>query len=87
MLVFVALCTVVAAVAHYAIEKPAERWLRARGPGRRATRDGAPPPAAGDRPPPAQAPPVDRSPAAGDRPPGNAWTGPRHRRTRVSLTP
>ena len=89
MLAFVALCTVVAAAAHYAIEKPAERWLRARGPGRRATRDSAPPPAAGDRPPPeeeAAAPGVGRSPAAGDRPSGNTWTGPRHRRTRVSLT-
>jgi peptidoglycan/LPS O-acetylase OafA/YrhL len=34
LLVFIAACTVVAAAAHYAIEKPAERWLRARGPGR-----------------------------------------------------
>ena len=32
MLLFIAGCTVIAAVAHYAIEKPAERWLRARGP-------------------------------------------------------
>lgn len=32
MLVFLALATVVAAVAHYAVEKPAERWLRARRP-------------------------------------------------------
>ena len=35
MLVFIAACTVVAAAAHYGIEKPAERWLRARRPSRR----------------------------------------------------
>lgn len=41
MLVFLAICTVAALVAHYVLEKPVERWLRARGPGgprRRAAR-------------------------------------------------
>jgi peptidoglycan/LPS O-acetylase OafA/YrhL len=76
LVLFIAACTVAAAAAHYAIEKPAERWLRARGPGRRAPRDDRRPPEAGDRPPP-----------AGDRPLENAWTGPRHRRTRVQPEP
>ncbi len=34
MVVFIAGCTLVAAVAHYVLEKPVERWLRARKPGR-----------------------------------------------------
>jgi peptidoglycan/LPS O-acetylase OafA/YrhL len=76
LLAFTAACTVVAAAAHYAIEKPAERWLRARGPGRRAPRDSRRPPEAGDRPP-----------GPGDRPLEHAWTGPRHRRTRVPPEP
>ena len=71
MLAFLVLCTAVAVVAHYAIEKPAESWLRARGPGRRTAGDGGRPPEPGPRPP---------EPAA-LRPPESGWTGPRHRRT------
>jgi len=78
LLIFIAACTVVAAAAHYAIEKPAESWLRARGPGRRKPGDRPRPPEAGDRP---------RPPEAGHRPAENGWTGPRHRRTAAQPEP
>ena len=71
MLGFLILCTAVAIAAHYAIEKPAESWLRARGPGRRPAGDGGSPPEPGPRPPEPAAP----------GPPESVWTGPRHRRT------
>lgn len=42
MLAYIALCTMAAAVAHYALEKPAERWLRAGMPGSRRRGSGRP---------------------------------------------
>ena len=39
LMVFVMLCTLAAIVAHYGLEKPAERWLRNRMPGRRPGKD------------------------------------------------
>ena len=80
LLAFIVGCTVVAAAAHYAVEKPAEAWLRARGPGRRPAGDGRRPPGADDRPP-------EKPPEVGDRRSENAWTGPRHRRTGVRPEP
>lgn len=48
LLMFIAGTTLVAAASHYAVEKPVERWLRQRYPGKRAAarhrKDGAPTP-------------------------------------------
>jgi peptidoglycan/LPS O-acetylase OafA/YrhL len=87
MLVFIAGCTVVAAVAHYAIEKPAERWLRARGPGRRGAPDNRAPD--NRRPPDSPRPPggAERRPEVDDRRPAGPWTGPRHRRAPLPPQP
>jgi peptidoglycan/LPS O-acetylase OafA/YrhL len=39
MAIFVVICTIAGMIAHYALEKPVERWLRRLGPGKRRAAD------------------------------------------------